>query len=87
MNKPEDYEKPRGLAIFDYHGTLIWALDAHDVAFQRTVKEVYGVDGSIHDVYFAASTIQDVTKAIAEAKGGGWLGNIGGERGSNIGNS
>ena len=62
-------ECTRKLAVFDYHGTLIWALDIHDRAFRNTVKELYGVDGSIHDVQFAASTVQSVVKGIARAGG------------------
>lgn len=57
------------LAVFDYHGTLLWVLPAHEIAFSNTVKEVYGVKGSMHDVYFAASTIQAVTMAIARVHG------------------
>ena len=57
------------LAIFDYHGTLLWALPAHEIAFSNTVNEVYKVRGSMHEVYFAASTIQGVTMAIAKFHG------------------
>ncbi len=58
------------LAIFDYHGTLIWALDVHNAAYRDTVKQLYGVDGSIHDAKnFAASTVQLVTKEIAKSRG------------------
>ena len=57
------------LAIFDYHGTLVSALENHDIAYRNTVKELFGVEGSIHDTYFAASTNQHVTIGIARARG------------------
>ncbi len=57
------------LAVFDMHGTLLWALEAYEHAYTETAKELFVVNGSMHDVYFGASTIQTVTMGIAKAKG------------------
>ncbi len=58
------------LAIFDVHGTLVFALPAWDKAYSKTVFELFRVNGSIYDAFFfAAPTIQEVSKAIAKSKG------------------
>jgi beta-phosphoglucomutase-like phosphatase (HAD superfamily) len=57
------------LAIFDMVGTLLWAPEVYEIAYSKTVKEVYGVNGTIYDTYFSASTIPSITMRIAQSKG------------------
>jgi len=67
MDKKAKYYN--GICIFDYHKTLAFSQKAHNLAYQNTVNEVYGVKGSLNEVNSVASTIQTVTKDIARLRG------------------